>query len=227
MSFPRGSHLDARAIDRHAVEVNTSDASIDEMASKFAELMGIAELKSQLDKLTLQSAKNEYKIAQLEAQLFCPPCKLTMTGYKFHKNANDEWFGPPFYDRPGGYKFCLSVITNGSGDGAGSHISLYVYLVQGQNDDRLVWPFRGSIEIQLVNQKKQNKSVVVEFDKKAAASGRADRVMTEDTCTKDSGCGFSQFVSHRKLEKVSDCSQYILDDSLTFIIADIRETVSS
>ena len=221
--------LDAQPIDKHAVEVKKSDASIDEMASKLAEVMGIAELKSQLDKVTRQSAKNEYKIAQLEAQLFCPPCKLTMTGYEFHKKAKDEWFSPPFYDRPGGYKFCLSVIINGSGDhcGAGSHISLYVYIMQGQNDAQLVWPFRGSIEIQLVNQKKQNKSVVVEFDKKAAASGRADRVMTEDTCTKDSGCGFSQFVSHHKLEKVSDRSQYILDDSLTFIIADIHVTVSS
>ena len=219
--------LGAQAIDKRAVDQKKSDANMDELASKLSEVLGLAELKSQLDKVTRQSAKNEYKIAQLEVQLCCPPCKLTMTGYEFHKKANDEWFSPPFYDKPGGYKFCLNVITNGIGDGAGTHVSLYVYLMQGQNDDRLVWPFRGSIEIQLVNHKKQNKSVVVEFDKKAASSGRADRVTAENTCTKDSGCGISQFVSHRKLKKVSDRSQYILDDSLTFIITDIRATVSS
>ena len=160
-------------------------------------------------------AQQECKMAQLEAQLICPPCKMTMTGYTYHKNTKDRWFSPPFYDRPGGYKFCLKVHANGTG----SHVSVYVYLMRGVNDDRLVWPFQGSVSIQLVNQKKHNKTVVIEFDKKAAASGRADRVIMEDT--KEVGWGFSQFVSHRRVEKVSDRSQYLTDDCLTFIIADI------
>ena len=164
--------------------------------------------------LESQFAKYQMKIAQLEAQLVCPPCKMTMRGYNFHKNAKDEWFSPPFYDKPGGYKFCLKVNVNGTG----SHVSVYVYLMRGENDDRLVWPFQGSIEIQLVNQKKHNKSYVLEFDKKAAAKGRADRAME---ITNDLGWGFSQFVSHRRVEKVSDSSQYLTDDCLTFIIADI------
>ena len=160
-------------------------------------------------------AECECKIAQLSTQLVCPPCKITMNGYTNHKTSKDEWFSPPFYDRPGGYKFCLKVHVNGTG----SHLSVYVYLMKGLNDDRLVWPFQGSIEIQLVNQKKHNKSVVIEFDKKAAAKGRADRAVIEDTG--DLGWGFSQFVSHRRVEKVTDRSQYITDDCLTFIIADI------
>ena len=44
-------------------------------------------------------------------------------------------------------------------------------------------------------------------------------VIMEDT--KEVGWGFSQFVSHRRVEKVSDRSQYLTDDCLTFIIADI------
>ena len=95
----------------------------------------------------------------------------------------------------------------------------FMVLMKGLNDDRLVWPFQGSIEIQLVNQKKQNKSVVIEFDKKAASRGRADRAVIEDTS--DLGWRFSQFVSHRRVEKVTDRSQYITDDCLTFSIADI------
>ena len=160
-------------------------------------------------------AECECKIAQLETQLVCPPCKITMNGYTYHKTSKDRWFSPPFYDRPGGYKFCLKVHVSGPR----SHVSVFVYLMKGLNDDRLVWPFQGSIEIQLVNQKKHNKSVVIEFDKKAASRGRADRAIVEDT--KEVGWGFSQFVSHRRVEKVTDRSQYITDDCLKFIIADI------
>ena len=178
-------------------------------------------LDVKIEILESQFAECQVKIAQLEAQLVCPPCKLTMNGYTYHKSSKDEWFSPPFYDRPGGYKFCLKVGVNGTG----SHVSVYVYLMKGLNDDRLVWPFQGSIEIQLVNQKKHNKSVVIEFDKKAASRGRADRAVMEDTS--DLGCGLNQFVSHHRVEKVTDRSQYITDDCLTFIIADINCTATN
>ena len=175
----------------------------------------MAQCDSKMAQYESKIAECECKIAQWSTQLVCPPCKLTMNGYTYHKNSKDEWFSPPFYDRPGGYKFCLKVDVNGTG----SHVSVYVYLMKGLNDDRLVWPFQGSIEIQLVNQKKHNKSVVIEFDKKAASRGRADRAVMEDTS--DLGWGFSQFASHCRVEKVTDRSQYITDDCLTFIIADI------
>ena len=32
-----------------------------------------------------------------------------------------------------------------------THVSVYVYLMKGEYDSRLVWPFRGDITIQLVN----------------------------------------------------------------------------
>ena len=173
------------------------------------------QVSSQFAQYESKMAECECKIAQLETQLVCPPCKITMNRYTYHKNSKDRWFSPPFYDRPGGYKFCLKVHVSGPR----SHVSVFVYLMKGLNDDRLVWPFQGSIEIQLVNQKKHNKSVVIEFDKKAASRGRADRAVMEDT--KEIGWGFSQFVPHRRVEKVTDRSQYITDDCLTFIIADI------
>ena len=166
-----------------------------------------------------QFAKYEYKLAQMKAQLFCPPCKLTMSSYFKHKNKRDEWFSPPFYSRPGGYKLCLKVNTNGDRDGAGSHISVYVYLMRGENDDGLVWPFQATIEIQLVNKKKHYKCRSLKFDEKAAARGLADRVTDEDT--RDLGWGFSQFVSHRRVERINDHSQYLVDDSLEFIIAGV------
>ena len=46
---------------------------------------------------------------------------------------------------------CIRVTANGLGKGAGTHVSVAVYLMTGEYDSRLVWPFRGDITIQLVS----------------------------------------------------------------------------
>ena len=43
------------------------------------------------------------------------------------------------------------VFANGYGSGKGSHLSIYAYIMKGQHDDRLQWPFTGTIIIELLN----------------------------------------------------------------------------
>ena len=40
-------------------------------------------------------------------------------------------------------KMCISVNANGNGDGKGTHVSVYAYLMKGENDDLLTWPLLG------------------------------------------------------------------------------------
>ena len=47
---------------------------------------------------------------------------------------------------------CIRVDANDSD--AGTHVSVFVYLMRGEYDSRLVWPFRGDITIQLVKPQK-------------------------------------------------------------------------
>ena len=58
---------------------------------------------------------------------------------------------------------------------------------------------------------------MIEFDKEAAAKGRADRAVE---MANDLGWGFSRFMSRRGGGRVTDRNQYT-DGSLTFIVADI------
>ena len=51
---------------------------------------------------------------------------------------------------------CLRVDANGCGDGKGTHVSVYAYLIRGEYDDLLKWPFQGSIVVQLCNQLEDN-----------------------------------------------------------------------
>ena len=75
-----------------------------------------------------------------------------MTEYSKHKRDGSEWHSPPFYTGPGEYKMCLRVYANGHGNGIATHVSVYVNLMRGEHDDKLIWPFLGDITVQLVNQ---------------------------------------------------------------------------
>ena len=66
------------------------------------------------------------------------------------------WTSPPYYTHIGGYKFCLEVYPNGDGSGKGTHLSVYVRLMDGEHDDdELEWPFEGWITFELLNQKER------------------------------------------------------------------------
>ena len=47
---------------------------------------------------------------------------------------------------------CIEVDVNGFGDGENTQVSVFAYLMQGRNDDNLLWPFTGKVTITLLNQ---------------------------------------------------------------------------
>jgi hypothetical protein len=72
------------------------------------------------------------------------------------ETASSYVFSPPFYSSPGGYKLCymLCIKVHTSGNGKGTHLSVCAYLMRGDNDDHLPWPFTGSVEAELLNRLK-------------------------------------------------------------------------
>ena len=135
-----------------------------------------------------------------------PPI-ITMTNYQQHKRDNDNWFSPPLYTHPQGYKICLSVYANGWGTGEGTHVSVYVYFMKGEFDDTLKWPFRGSILFQLLDEVngEDHVSHTVPYDDKVSGAritegGRAPH-----------GHGVNNFIAHSALRPT-----YLHNDTLFF-----------
>ena len=94
--------------------------------------------------LKLHSNKNSKSLS--------PPVTFTMTNVLQYVRDDDYWFSPPFYSHPQGYKMCFSVVPNGWGIAKGIFLSSYVYMMRGEFDDNLKWPFRGEVTIRLLNQ---------------------------------------------------------------------------
>ena len=77
--------------------------------------------------------------------------QFTITEYSKRKQFNNQYYSPPFTTSPQGYRLCLNVWANGHGSGKGSHLTIAAYIMKGQHDDRLQWPFTGTIIIELLN----------------------------------------------------------------------------
>ena len=116
---------------------------------------------------------------------------------------------------------CLRVDANGYVIGTGTHVSVLVYLMRGENDDQLKWPFQGDITIQLVNQKRDQGHVTrsISFDDDAIAYGSAVRVATGERSTM--GRGIPCAISHDAVESTTETTQFLHNDCLKWRVTNI------
>ena len=170
----------------------------------------------------LRSATNEdYSyVAAIKPSSVYPVHNLStnfiMTNFQVHKKRDDHWVSRPFYTHSQGYKMCLRVTANGQGSGKGTHITVAVYLMKGEFDDQLEWPFRGNITIQLLNQQENSghytKTI---FQAKAVRSSSEGSTGEKYIC----GWGISKFQSHSELHQ-----RYLQNDSLRFHVSTLLKS---
>ena len=146
------------------------------------------------------------------------PMELTMTNFEQHKVDSDDWYSPPFYTHPQGYKMCLCVYANGCSDGKGTHVSVFAYLMRGEFDNHLKLPFRGHVTVSLLNWLEVNKHTTrtITFTNNKSTSEATDEEQA-------GGRGYSTFIAHSDLKYSSiKNSQYLKYDCLHFRIAHVE-----
>ena len=147
-------------------------------------------------------------------EMHCIPLVIKMSQFSQLKVNDNEWYSPGFCTHTCGYKMCLCVHANGSGAGEGTHVSVYLHLMKGENDDALTWPFRYKCTFTLLNQLRDEghheRTLNFPEDEKECVS----RVLSGE---KGGGWGLAQFIAHTKLDlqEEKQC-QYLKDDSLYF-----------
>ena len=160
------------------------------------------------------------KIAKLDSSF----CSFTnsfglitfkLSEYCKKKERNEKFNSKPFYASPGGYRMCINVYPNGYSEAKGSHVSVYIKLLEGPNDESLHWPFLETVQLELLNQ--------------LADSGHHVRTLTldaDDNVRPDTGgWGYSYFLPHPKLSHDSSRNiQYLMDDTLYFRVT-VRDAV--
>ena len=166
--------------------------------------------------------KLEDKIAQLQSTP--GSMKFRITNFDKLKTSNETVYSPVFYTSSGGYKMCIRIDTNGDGYGKGTHVSVFAYLMRGENDDHLPWPFTGTVTVELLNQLKDDNhhSQKTTFPPDNVAS---PRVVKEERALH--GWGRAGYIPHSNLgyNAAKNC-QYLKDDCLYFRVKVDAESTS-
>ena len=119
----------------------------------------IQQLKEDITSMKLKLAETEAhqmqlttSVQQMSSHLGIFPVTFIMEKFEQY-DFNDEWLSPPFYSHPYGYKLCITVAKVSLW--LGKHLdslSLNIYLMRGEFDDTLNWPFKATITLQLLSQ---------------------------------------------------------------------------
>ena len=143
--------------------------------------------------------------------------ECTLTEFSKRKQTNNTFYSRSFYSHQHGYKLCLRVQANGYEESKGTHVSVYVQILAGDNDDQLQWPFVGDIILELVNWR-ENKGhqswnlpigVVSNFDK--VVEGVVGNTF-----------GFSKFISHSSLSyNCSTNTEFLQNDCLLLQVKEV------
>lgn len=149
------------------------------------------------------------------------PLIIKFDQYHQHLKADDaKWFSAPFFTHDAGYKMCLRVMANGNGDGRGSgkgtHISAHFYLMQGEHDSTLVWPYNGKLVIEILNQLEDKHHYRREVVIDDSATMKV-RVRVRDRSRAAQGRGKSELIAHTDVLYNSEKNQqYLVDGVLYF-----------
>ena len=151
-----------------------------------------------------------------------PPFYFTLDNFDFYKKNSLKWFSSPFYSHCFGYKLCVGVDAGGHSVGEGTHVSVLVYILPGEYDDSLKWPFRGTVKIDILNERRDSNHFesAVEFNEDTPLINSA-RVTDSDRST---GWGNAMFIAHSKLayDTNADC-ELLKYNRLRFVV---REVIS-
>ena len=152
-------------------------------------------------------------------------CDFTLTEFTKRKQFNNEYYSPPFYSHPHGYKLCIEVSANGEGVGKDTHILIFASLMKGDYDNNLQWPFEGDVVIEILNRKENNRHYrgeTISFIRHIDTVGISFSCRVTDGVYAPASWGEYYFISHSSLlYNPNTNTEYLQDDCLRLRVVDV------
>ena len=206
------------------------DSSKDEHLRKLVAYGKIVKTELKTVKTELKTMKTELKSLAfafskfVSKPFFVPPPEMVLDNFEKYKKENEKWCSSPFYTHIGGYKMCLCIYANGWGDSKDTHVGVALYMMKGEFDSHLQWPFKGEITVQLVNQKEGGKHYPVNHGSVTVDKYKDRFCQCTEGDRSKTGWGFAKFIPHDDLYKPEEGKEYLKNDILKFRVTDIVVT---
>lgn len=155
---------------------------------------------------------------------FVKPRTMTLQNFQqFRRTKKDYWTSPAFYSHIGGYKMCLVVYPGAENS---EFVGVYLKMLEGEYDNVLTWPFRGKVEIRMVNSHESGANHIdkVLLDESSYTTENfrikmVDRVNRNDTAAV---WGSGNFIALKDLPlNTTTHTQYLKDDCIRFQILNV------
>lgn len=150
------------------------------------------------------------KLALIDLPSPSSQVEFTVYDMKSLRREREDWISEPFYSKSR-YKMVLRVYPYGNGGGYGTHLSVFIYIIKGEYDHKLKWPFVGEVTLTLVDQKLgRHRTNTVEFSNNISCGRRRyDNSQTD-------GYGWPIFMEYSHLSPnylKDDCVRFCIDNS--------------
>jgi hypothetical protein len=212
--------LPRKDIPEHAKDITMHLELLASVAQSLQEEARELERQNDRQHRELEAARSEIK--SLKEDMFKLKLSLGEFPFEFRVNYSNKRavFLPAFCTHSHGYKMCIEAYPNGL-DGKGNHVSIYAHLMQGPFDDQLIWPFRGGITVQIVNQAGNHDHVetTILYTVTTPLSS-AGRVTNKELAV---GWGFNQFLARENLAyNAEKKTQYLKDNVIIVRVVGVK-----
>ena len=145
----------------------------------------------------------------------------TITCFRERIRLQNIYWSPSFYTSARGYRMYLKVYPAGYGTGKGTHVSIYGYLMKGDYDDELNWPFTADVVVDILNWKGDHShhSVVLQFNDDTKSSARV--CDADDLAPVGRGVAKAIKIGTLVVNDLSSEKQYLSEDCMCIKIHDI------
>ena len=147
---------------------------------------------------------------------------FNITNFTIRIRLQEEYWSPPFYTSVRGYRMCLNVYPAGNGTGKGTHVSMFGYLMKGDYDNKLNWPFTADVVIDILNWRGDNNHhiVVCKFNEGSPDDARA-RVYDDNEVAPSGQCNAKAIEISTLMSSTSSDPQYLSEDCMCIRIHDV------
>ena len=148
-------HLCSKCTNRVLIGIEAEGWGISQFISHdtllYHNINGYHKSDSLIFRISYEDIQPPYQVA---------PVAYTVNHFSKWLKSKEKWCSSAFFVSEEGYQMSLNVYAAGNGEGQGTHVSVYLFLMKGPHDDKLEqsghWPLRGTFTIELLNQLSDN-----------------------------------------------------------------------
>ena len=140
------------------------------------------------------------------------PIVFKYVDFQDHLAHDNGTYTPTFYTHHGGYRLRLVIFPDGLK--WGGWMSVTAIILPGVHDERLSWPFDGSLQVEVLNQLGDYGHCSKEMDFVRFPRKWKERAMHDRTEDKSSGWGILKFINHHNLLEEVNGHRYVVDGAI-------------